>query len=67
MSAPLELTINDLTSLGYFLGAITKATKDHGAKLCTYGPTEVQIGDSTLAVNWDEDRGEYVVDDRNGG
>lgn len=66
MSAPMKLTAADLTQLSAFLAAITAATTEHGVALGAYGPVEVQISGTVLAVNWDESSGEYVIDDRIG-
>lgn len=66
MSAPLKLTSADLNSLGCFLASISQATREHGVTLGPYSRTDVEIQGNTLAVAWDAERCEYVVDDRNG-
>lgn len=67
MSAQLKLTIADLRGLGAFLAAMTEATLEHGVRLDAYGRFQVRLGnDAVLAVVYDEDRAEYVIDDRNG-
>ncbi|MEU8158026.1 hypothetical protein AB0B94_30605 [Micromonospora sp. NPDC048986] len=68
MSAPLKLTAKQLHDLGYFLAAVTKATNDYNVRLDAYGPFQVQIGEGgpTLAARWDDDTGDYVIDDVSG-
>lgn len=68
MSAPMVLTSDQLHDFARALEALTKIRCDHEVDVAAYGgTTEVRVGDDTvIAIRWDEERGEYVVDDRNG-
>lgn len=66
MSAPLNLTADQLRSVGYALDGLTEITKKHGVSLTPYQRLEVEVGDNVLRVSWDEQAEAYVIDDRNG-
>jgi hypothetical protein len=62
----LNLTAQQLRSLGYALDGLTKITKENGVSLTPYQRLEVGLGDNVLRVSWDEQAEAYVIDDRNG-
>lgn len=66
MSAPLTLTAEQLTDLAGALKVLSELYINTGVSITPYGNTDIRIGDSTLSVAWDDDRSEYVIDDRNG-
>lgn len=66
MSAPLNLTAEQLRSISYALDGLARITKENGVSLTPYQRLEVGIGDNVLRVAWDEQTEAYVIDDRNG-
>ncbi len=66
MSAPLNLTAEQLRSISYALDGLTKIAKENGVSLTPYQRLEVGLGDNVLRVSWDEQAEAYVIDDRNG-
>lgn len=66
MSAPLNLTAEQLRCISYALDGLTKITKENGVSLAPYQRLEVGLGDNVLRVAWDETAEAYVIDDRNG-
>ena len=64
MSAPLNLTSEQLRTLGIVLDKLTEITKTHEVSLTPNARLELGIDDNVLTVNWDGSA--YVIDDRNG-
>jgi hypothetical protein len=64
MSAPLNLTSEQLRTLGIVLDKLTEITKTHEVSLTPNVRLELGIDDNVLTVNWDGSA--YVIDDRNG-
>lgn len=64
MSAPLNLTAEQLRTIGAALDAMTEITTSHGVDLAPHGRQELGLGDNTLAFTWDGSA--YVIDDRTG-
>jgi len=64
VSAPLNLTAEQLRSIGYALDALTKVTVELGVSLTPHGRLALGLGENTLSVSWDGEA--YVIDDRNG-
>lgn len=64
MSAPLNLTAEQLRDLGYALDALTDVTTKYGVSLTPHSRLELGVGDSVLHASWDGSA--YVIDDRNG-
>lgn len=65
MSAPLKLDSEDLRYLGKFLDGVSVASNSTGVHLVYHITVEIQ--GVALAVTWDGDRDEYVIDDVVGG
>lgn len=66
MSAPLNLTAEQLRSISYALDGLTKITKENGVSLTPHQRLEIGLDDNVLHVSWDEAAEAYVIDDRNG-
>lgn len=66
MSAPLNLTVEQLRKLGIVLDELGEITKTHGVSFTPYQRLEVGLDDNVLRVSWDEQAEAYVIDDRNG-
>ncbi len=66
MSASLNLTAEQLRTLGLVLDALSEITKTHGVSLTPHVRLELGLDDNVLAVSWDSETGAYVIDDRNG-
>lgn len=66
MSAPLNLSAEQLRDLSDALDTLTRVRRDHAVDVAPYGNTDIGIGDNTISVKWDNDRDQYVIDDRNG-
>jgi hypothetical protein len=64
VSAPLNLTAEQLRTLGVVLDELTAITKTHAVSLTPYMPLSLGIDDNVLTVSWDGSA--YVIDDRNG-
>ncbi|WP_020135029.1 hypothetical protein [Streptomyces sp. 351MFTsu5.1] len=64
MSAPLNLTAEQLRTLGIVLDELTEITKTHGVSLTPQARLELGLDDNVLMVSWDGSA--YVIDDRNG-
>lgn len=64
MSAPLNLTAEQLRTLGTVLDAMSEITRTHGVTLTPYGCQHLGLGDNTLTFSWDGQA--YVIDDHNG-
>lgn len=64
MSAPLNLTAEQLRKLGSALDAMADITRTHGVDLAPHGRQHLGIDDNVLAFSWDGSA--YVIDDRNG-
>jgi hypothetical protein len=64
MSAPLELTAEQLRSLADALERMSAITQETGVNFASYSDLHAEIGDSSLQVWWDGER--YIVRDRNG-
>lgn len=66
MSAPLNLTPNQVAHLAEFMKATSRATAATGVRIEGYGAESLTVGDVTVGIRWDEDAREYVLDDRIG-
>jgi hypothetical protein len=66
MSAPLNLTAEQLRRLGTVLDELSEITKTHGVSLTPCQRLEVGLDDNVLRVAWDNETQAYVIDDRNG-
>lgn len=66
MSAPLNLTAEQLRTLSTVLDAMSDITRTHGATLTPYGRQHLGLDDNTLAFSWDEEAQAYAIDDCNG-
>lgn len=66
MSAPMRLNSDQLRDLAGALDALTTIHARHGVKVDAYGATQIAIGDATIAISWDSEAEQYVIDDRNG-
>ncbi|WP_354643847.1 hypothetical protein [Kitasatospora camelliae] len=66
MSAPLNLTAEQLRRFAAALDQLGEITKTHAVTLTPYSRLEVGIDDNVLMVAWDNDAQAYVVSDRNG-
>lgn len=66
MSAPLNLTAEQVRKLGTVLDELSLITKTHGVTFTPYSRLEVGLDDNVLRVAWDETAEAYVIDDRNG-
>lgn len=64
MSAPLNLTAEQLRKLGAALDAMTDITRTYGVDLAPYSGQHLGIDGNTLSFSWDGQA--YVIDDRNG-
>lgn len=64
MSAPLNLTAEQLRKLGLVLDELTEITKTHSVSLTPHVRLELGLDDNVLSVSWDGQA--YVIDDRNG-
>lgn len=66
MSAPLKLSSTEVAQLGEFLKQLSFSTRHTGVRVDGYGNANVSVGDTVIEVAWDEERREYVLDDRVG-
>lgn len=73
MSGPLVMTAEDAECLSNFIKTLTSATIKTRVRVGAYGPIELRLPNkpdgsegSVLAVRWDDDATQYVVDDRVG-
>lgn len=64
MSAPLNLTAEQLRTIGTVLDALTEIRKTHDVDLAPYGRQQLGLGDNVLSFSWDGQA--YAIDDRNG-
>lgn len=64
MSAPLNLTAEQLRKIGSALDAMADITKTYGVSLSPYGVQQLGLDDNVLSFSWDGSA--YVIDDRNG-
>ena len=64
MSAPLNLTADQLRKLSHALDAMTEITQAHGVDLAPYSGQQLGLDGNTLTYTWDGQA--YVIDDRNG-
>ncbi len=64
MSAPLNLTAEQLRKIGSALDAMADITRTYGIGLCPYGRQQLGLDDNVLSFSWDGSA--YVIDDRNG-
>jgi hypothetical protein len=64
MSAPLNLTAEQLRKIGSALDAMTEITKSTGVELNPHGLGQLGLDSNTLSFSWDGSA--YVIDDRNG-
>jgi hypothetical protein len=64
MSAPLNLTAEQLRKLGAVLDELTEITKTHGVSFTPHARLELGLDDNVLTASWDGSA--YVIDDRNG-
>ena len=66
MSAPLNLTAEQLRKIGSALDAMTEITRTTAVSFTPYSRLEVGLDDNVLRVAWNEEAEAYVIDDRNG-
>lgn len=66
MSAPLNLTAEQMRSVASALDAMGEMTKATGVDLLPYGNGQLGIGGNVLAFGWDDETKTYVINDRNG-
>lgn len=66
MSAPLNLTAEQLRTLATALDELSETAKTHHVSFAPSGFLEIGLGDNTLSVGWDAEAEAYVIDDRNG-
>ncbi|MCX4704375.1 hypothetical protein [Streptomyces sp. NBC_01373] len=64
MSAPLNLTADQLRKIGSALDAMAEITKSFGVGLAPHGRQQLGLDDNVLSFTWDGQA--YVIDDRNG-
>lgn len=64
MSAPLNLTADQLRKIGSALDAMADITRTHGVILAPQGRQQLGVDDNVLSFSWDGSA--YVIDDRNG-
>jgi hypothetical protein len=62
----LNLTAEQLRTIGTVLDALSEITKTHGVSLTPHVRLELGLDDNVLTVSWDNDAEAYVIDDRNG-
>jgi hypothetical protein len=62
----LNLTAEQLRTIGTVLGELGEITKTHGVSLTPHVRLELGLDDNVLTVSWDNDAEAYVIDDRNG-
>jgi len=61
------MTPREVQNLAEALAQFTQTTRSTGVRFDSYEPARVRVGDgSTLDVRWDDERREYVIDDRVG-
>jgi len=68
MSAPLKLTADQLEEIAAALRVLSKLRRERNVDIGGYSHPEVRhLGsDTVLELQWDEDEGEYRIDDRVG-
>lgn len=66
VSASLNLTAEQLRTIGTVLDELSEITKTHGVSLAPHVRLELGLDDNVLTVSWDSDTEAYVIDDRNG-
>lgn len=64
MSAPLNLTAEQLRKIGSALDALADITRSYGVDLAPHGRQQLGVDDNVLSFSWDGNA--YVIDDRNG-
>jgi hypothetical protein len=64
VSAPLNLTAEQMRKVAAALDALTEVTKTTGVSLTPNMRLELGLDDNVLHASWDG--GAYVIDDRNG-
>jgi hypothetical protein len=64
VSAPLNLTAEQLRTLGSALDAMAEITRATGVSFTPCSRLELGLDDNVLMVSWDGSA--YVIDDRNG-
>lgn len=66
MSAPLHLTAQQLRNLAAALDDLSKVRRVHDVDIDPHTYPELGIGDSSVRISWDDQVGEYVINDRSG-
>lgn len=66
MSAPLNLTTEQMRQIATALDAMSEITRTTGVDLAPYGRQQIGLGDNHLSYSWDDEANAYVIDDRNG-
>jgi hypothetical protein len=62
----LNLTAEQLRTIGAVLDELSEITKTHGVNLAPNVRLELGLDDNVLHVAWDSSTEAYVIDDRNG-
>lgn len=66
MSAPLNLTAEQMRTIASALDAMSEITKALGISLTPQGRSHLELDDNVLAFDWDDDTKAYAISDRNG-
>jgi hypothetical protein len=66
VSAPLNLTSEQMRKVAAALDAMSEMTKETGVDLMPYGNGQLGIDGNVLALGWDQDTQSYLINDRNG-
>jgi hypothetical protein len=64
VSAPLNLTAEQLRTIGLVLDELSEIRKTRDVDLAPYGRQQLGLGGNVLSFSWDGNA--YVIDDRNG-
>ncbi|MFE3031597.1 hypothetical protein ACFXKY_08100 [Streptomyces canus] len=64
MSAPMNLTAEQMRTIATALDELTQITKRLDVSFTPQSRLELGLGDNVLMVSWDGEA--YVIDDRNG-
>ena len=66
MSAPLNLTAEQLRKIAPALDALTEITRTYDVNFTPYGRQQLGLDDNVNVLSFSWDGQAYVIDDRNG-
>ncbi|MFG3051918.1 hypothetical protein ACGFZP_13335 [Kitasatospora sp. NPDC048239] len=66
MSAPLNISAEQMRELAAALDAMSEMTRTTGVDLTPNGRRQIGIADNMLSIIWSEEVRAYVIDDRIG-